>query len=158
KDKLAQLLPPGQRRDEIEKAILAGDMLIGKGRYYVDGLLVENHEPILYSEQPGAPFSDDLKPDDFKKFPQKLLLYLDVWERVVTYLEDDHIREVALEGPDTCSRAQVFWEVRLLREPENAKSFDCSATDALTRQPGTLRARTDPGADSTELCVIAPDS
>jgi len=158
KDKLAQLLPPGQRRDEIEKAILAGDVLIGKGRYYVDGLLVENHAPILYSEQPGAPFSDDLTPDDFKKFPRKLLLYLDVWERHVTYLEDDHIREVALGGPDTCSRAQVFWEVRLLREPGNAQSFDCSAADALRRQPGTLRARTDPGADSTELCVIAPDS
>jgi hypothetical protein len=152
------LLPAGPRRDQIEKAILAGDMLIGKGRYYVDGLLVENHAPILYSEQPGAPFGDDLKPDEFKKFPRKLLLYLDVWERDVSYLEDDHIREVALGGPDTCTRSQVFWEVRLLQEPGNVKSFDCTAADALTRQPGTLRARTDPGGDSTELCVIAPDS
>ena len=158
KDKLAQLLPAGQRRDQIENAILAGDVLIGHGRYYVDGLLVENHEPILYGEQRGAPFGDNLKPEEFQKFPRKLLVYLDVWERDVTYLEDAHIREVALGGPDTCARAQVFWEVRLLREPENAKSFDCSAADALARQPGTLRARTDPGSDSTELCVIAPDS
>jgi hypothetical protein len=152
------LLPDGQRRDQIENAILAGDVLIGHGRYYVDGLLVENHEPILYGEQRGAPFGDNLKPEEFQKFPRKLLVYLDVWERDVTYLEDAHIREVALGGPDTCARAQVFWEVRLLREPENAKSFDCSAADALARQPGTLRARTDPGSDSTELCVIAPDS
>jgi Family of unknown function (DUF6519) len=147
------------RHKFVKDKILAGDALIAPGRYYVDGLLVENHRPILYSEQPGAPFGDhDLGADDFKK-SNKLLLYLDVWERDVTYLEDDHIREVALGGPDTCGRAQVFWQVRLLRAPDNNKSFDCNAVDGLRRQqPGTLRARTDPGAASTELCVIAPDS
>jgi hypothetical protein len=154
--KVADLVPDDKRRDDIVSAISKGDVLIGPGRYYVDGLLVENHKPILYSEQPRAPFSNDVKPADIQTFKGKLLLYLDVWERHVTYLEDGHIREVALEGPDTCSRAQVFWEVRMLSDPE---PFDCNAVNGLRRQnPGTLRARTDPGTASTELCVIAPDS
>ena len=149
------------RRAKIEDRVLEkGDVLIGPGRYYVDGLLVENHAPILYSEQRGAPFGEgDLTLDDFKNYKGKLLLYLDVWERDVTYLEDDHIREVALGGPDTCGRAQVFWQVRLLRNAENTASFDCNAADGLHRKhPGTLRAQTDHSAAPTELCVIAPDS
>lgn len=40
-------------------------------------------------------------------------VYLDVWERVVTCLEDDSIREVALNGPDTAARARVVWSVRM---------------------------------------------
>src|SRR5262249_49652091 len=159
--RLVGLIPSEQRRAKVEEAVLEkGDVLVGPGRYYVDGLLVENHEPILYSEQAGAPFGDgDLTPDDFKNYEGRLLLYLDVWERDVTYLEDDHIREVALGGPDTCGRAQVFWQVRLLRNARNDDKFTCSAVDALRRQaPGRLRARTVPAADSTELCVIAPDS
>jgi hypothetical protein len=166
KDKVAKLAAKLElskdRSAQIVSSIDKGDVLITPGRYYVDGLLVENHKPILYSEQWGVPFSDDLMPGDLQTFKGKRLLYLDVWEREVTYLEDDHIREVALEGPDTCSRAQVFWQVRLLRDPEKPgapNQFDCGAIDALPRQPpGTLRARTDTGSDSTELCVIAPDS
>lgn len=41
------------------------------------------------------------------------LVYLDVWERHVSYLETDSlIREVALGGPDTATRAQLVWQVR----------------------------------------------
>jgi Family of unknown function (DUF6519) len=42
------------------------------------------------------------------------LLYLDVWERLITYIEDDSIREVALNGPDTAARARVVWQVKAL--------------------------------------------
>ena len=40
------------------------------------------------------------------------LAYLDVWERRSTRCEDDSLREVALGGPDTTSRAEVVWQVR----------------------------------------------
>jgi len=32
------------------------------------------------------------------------LVYLDVWQREVTYLDDEAVREVAMEGPDTGPR------------------------------------------------------
>jgi hypothetical protein len=40
-------------------------------------------------------------------------VYVDVWERPITYVEDDSIREVALGGPDTAARAKVVWQVKL---------------------------------------------
>ena len=39
------------------------------------------------------------------------LVYLDVWERLVTAVEDDSIREVALGGPDTSARTKLVWQV-----------------------------------------------
>jgi hypothetical protein len=47
------------------------------------------------------------------------LVYLDVWERHITYLEDGrsedpNIREVALGGPDTATRAKVVQQVKVL--------------------------------------------
>ena len=41
-----------------------------------------------------------------------LLIYLDVWERHITAIEDDRIRESALGGPDTATRAKVTWVMR----------------------------------------------
>src|ERR1043166_7298577 len=81
--KLAMLCPDASRRAELKKAIRDGDVLIGPGRYYVDGLLVENHKPILYSEQPGARFSDDVKPAEFQTFKGGLLLFLEDRKSVV---------------------------------------------------------------------------
>ena len=40
------------------------------------------------------------------------LLYLAVWERHVSAAEADEIREVALLGPDTTTRAVVTWQIR----------------------------------------------
>ena len=47
-------------------------------------------------------------------------VYLDVWERHVTYLDDDRIREVALGGPDTATRAKVVWQVKIMQVPQSA--------------------------------------
>lgn len=42
------------------------------------------------------------------------LAYLDIWHRPVTALEDERIREVALDGPDTSTRIQTTWQVKIL--------------------------------------------
>jgi len=96
------------------------DLWIAPGRYYVDGILCEN-EPeydqsgaplaLAYIDQPGYPFPDsvpELEGDE------DYLIYLDVWERHVTHVQDPAIREVALGGPDTATRAQVVWQVKAL--------------------------------------------
>ena len=80
------------------------DFTIGAGHYYVNGILCENNEPgCAYRAQPHYPLTDEEKAVDFSK--GSWLVYLDVWERHITYLEDEHIREVALGGPDTATRA-----------------------------------------------------
>src|SRR5262249_14963117 len=86
------------------------DFVIGQGRYYVDGILCENGETVAYTEQTDFPQpledKDKLKKDTY-------LVYLDVWERHITALEDGLIREVALDGPDTATRAQVVRQVKV---------------------------------------------
>ena len=76
---------------------------IKRGRYYVDGILCESDRDIVYT------LEDEQQPN---KQSGTFLFYLDVWEREVTYLEDDSIREVALNGADTATRAQVVYQIR----------------------------------------------
>ena len=91
---------------EVDGKARQHDFVIGAGRYYVDGILVENDSPVAYADQPhltGQALLDNAT---------SYLAYLDVWERHVTWLEDEGIREVALGGPDTCTRVQTVWQVR----------------------------------------------
>jgi len=87
---------------------------IGRGRYYVDGILCENDVDVDYVQQPyllDVPeVVSQLKAE--KTFVG--LAYLDVWQRHITALDDAHIREVALGGPDTATRIQTIWQVKTL--------------------------------------------
>jgi hypothetical protein len=85
------------------------DFSILPGHYYVDGLLCENDGEVAFSEQPNYPL-----PDQYKLPSGRGLVYLDVWERHLTFVEDDLIREVALGGPDTATRAQLIWQAKIL--------------------------------------------
>jgi hypothetical protein len=131
------------RRKYLQAEVGNGNFVIGPGRYYVDGILVENEQAILYSEQPGYPFTSSSSPERLKT-GMAALVYLDVWERHITFLEDDHIREVALGGQDTCTRTQVVWQVKVLADPNDAAQ-DAYGCDAVNRLPrlgtGRLRAR-----------------
>jgi hypothetical protein len=92
------------------------------------------------------------------RWKDNVLFYLDVWERHVTWLDDGHIREVALGGPDTCTRAQVYWQVRSLLRPDGGAKVDCKTEiDKILRGTGTLRAMAH-GKSSDELCVISPEA
>jgi hypothetical protein len=85
----------------------AGEFLITPGHYYVHGILCENHAFLPYSQQ--------LHHSQARLEPHEdafHLVYLDVWEHPVTYLDDDSIREPALNGIDTCVRSKVAWQVR----------------------------------------------
>ncbi len=117
---------------------------ISAGRYYVDGYLVENETSCLYTEQPNNPLPND---DPFAKALIDKLdalywVYLDVWERHVTSIEDDSIREKALGGPDTCSRAQVAWQVRALDVGDTArKDIRDKRREWLTNKLTTLQTQ-----------------
>uniref|UniRef100_UPI000AA996C5 DUF6519 domain-containing protein n=1 Tax=Methylogaea oryzae TaxID=1295382 RepID=UPI000AA996C5 len=103
----------------------AAALKIGAGRYYVDGWLVENHDQnCLYTAQKDYPLPDDdaLLLELKKNTGQWFWVYLDVWERHITPLEQDSIREAALNGVDTCTRAKVVWQVKALPVKGGARS------------------------------------
>lgn len=120
-------------------------LLIGAGRYYVDGILVENETPRLYTDQPSHPLveNDPLKKALIDKLATaRYWLYLDVWERHVTSIEDDSIREKALGGPDTCTRAQVTWQVSALDVSDNARATRRNEREQwLTNKKSTLETQ-----------------
>src|ERR1043166_2641077 len=95
-----------------------GGFSISRGRIYVDGILVENESDCTYATQPAYQLVEDediVLKESKDKNGQVLWAYLDVWERHITALEDDSIRETALGGPDTCSRSKVVWQVKVLK-------------------------------------------
>ena len=77
----------------------SGQITFGAGRYYVDGLLVENEAPAAVRLPDSA--------------PGRYLAYLDVWEAEVTSLDDPSLTDPALGGPDTTVRLQVVWRVHI---------------------------------------------
>jgi hypothetical protein len=128
-------LPPAEQ-ERLQKAGLKpelGDFLVDAGRYYVDGLLVENEEPLLYVRQP-----DWQGPK--MAVGKVYLAYLDVWERHITYIEDDSIREKALGGPDTTTRVKVTWQVKLLDTNPGADG-DGRGTGGARAQIAALEAK-----------------
>jgi len=125
-----------------------GDFLIGAGRYYVDGILVENHAPLAYTAQTHLPAVERLKSG------RAYFAYLDVWDRHVTALEDDRLREVALGGPDTCTRVQTVWQVRTMEANTAAQEGDVEALrqelERAQKQLAELRAQIEQTEDRTE--------
>jgi hypothetical protein len=167
------------------------DLVIGSGRYYVDGWLCENialatGEHVLWRNQ--AAWEE--READIGDGPT-YIAYLDVWERHISSpvvdgaheLERRHpalLRELALGGPDTASRAEVAWRVRLdewqpagwngtnppaVDETDDGKWLDWfKANLALWRaslQPrsrGSLIAMAKADDDDDGHCVIPPES
>ncbi|MCH4561915.1 DUF6519 domain-containing protein [Halomonas sp. EGI 63088] len=151
------------------------DLEIGRGRYYVDGVACElmpevrcppetDPAPVRYTTQPDFPF---LKGEDDPAELQpgmRYLVYLDVWERHLNYLQADHIRELALGGPDTATRAKVVCQVKaalLGKEDDEDGDLGCDALlDTLVgtelRQPRCLRARARVEVPSDDPCLVPP--
>ncbi|RKH55946.1 DUF6519 domain-containing protein, partial [Corallococcus aberystwythensis] len=121
-------------------------LVIGPGRYYLDGVLCENEASVPLEAQPDSPGQPPLS------HPGVFLAVLDVWERTLTAYEDPDIREVALGGPDTAVRTKLVWQVRTLRVHEDPDAPDQGHSDEayrhfLSRQArtGELRAQRRPG-------------
>jgi hypothetical protein len=89
-----------------------GELSIGKGRFYVDGILVVNDCERAYADQPDYPHPPAVR--DHLADGQAALVYLDVWHRHVTALEDPRLKEVALGGADTATRMKTIWQVKIL--------------------------------------------
>ncbi|RJO70855.1 hypothetical protein D5S18_27105 [Nocardia panacis] len=148
------------------------DLLIGPGRMYVDGLLVENgigrtgaqSTWTSYRNQPDGYLDPDSIADQLPT-GTAYIAYLRVWERLITAVQRPHIREVALgdPGPDTATRAKVIWQLDTLAVTEDpGDRIDTAVPDALARlnpRPGLLafRARRPVGVE-TDPCHLPPEA
>ena len=130
--------------DAFKLGVVAGGLSIGTGRLYVDGIAAESHgvpsddaadarfdallaepgraDPCTYATQPYLPDPPPLPTAG------TYLVFLDVWDREVTVLEDPSLAEVALGGVDTSSRRQTVWQVRVL--PDGSGNATCGSPDA----------------------------
>ncbi len=112
---------------------------------------------LTYTTQPDYPGQAKLSKGTYH-------VYLDVWERLITTVEDDSIREVALGGPDTAARAKLIAQVKVTQDPSLPPDpAACATPMALSAlfQPysrGLLKARVRPSAASMDPCIISPTS
>ncbi len=140
--------------NEQQQAFANGDLVLLPGRYYVEGIPVELREPMLYSGQPGYPFDETTTIDKIKGM-NRYVVYLEVWEDFVAPDQDDSIVEPALGGTDSCGRAKIFWQVRVLAGVPNAPA---SVDDLQPTGDGKLSAWTKPGSAAETPCVIVTPS
>jgi hypothetical protein len=138
------------------------DLAISRGRIYVDGLLVENDLPgATYWTQPDLrlePDADELPAEG------AFVVYLRVWERLVTALQDPAIREIALgdPGPDTSARAKTVWQVAALAvAATEVGAAEQEFAEKLVgfRPTGLLTAQAKrPPSAAEDACHLPPDN
>ncbi len=137
-------------------------LTIGRGRYYVDGILCENEDDVEYDKQPDLPDPPGML--EVLGEATMGLVYLDVWQRHITALDDRLIREVALGGPDTSTRAKTIWQVKILpitqssNGPVNCDSQFPEWDELVTPSTGTLNARTQPPGSTDNPCLLPPSA
>jgi acetyl-CoA synthetase len=137
------------------------DLYIGKGRYYVDGILcwnddgIEDIDRIKYQDQADLPEAPD--PSTLLSSADFGVVYLDVWHRDVTAIDDPEIKEKALGGADTATRTRVVWQVKVLPvklEPGQVR-IDCAA-ELLPKRNVALNARIKKSESSEGPCIMGP--
>jgi hypothetical protein len=169
---------------------LTGDFSITQGRYYVGGWPCENDGDVLYRSQSTLrhlPTPAALEAD------KGYFVYLDVWERHIGTAEADGpievdrrypdlLRELALGGADTSSRAQLVWQVNVtnrldrgatpIEVPNASGDWEQWANDNIVtrweewvdgwkpNRRGSLRVEARKPGDERdgEPCVISPKS
>lgn len=113
------------------------DWQLAPGHFYVDGILCVNEANCTLAQQPHAPTPDYGVGDGksgFENPPKGYALWLDVWERHLSWIEAPTNLDSALDGIDTCSRAQVVWQVRLLDPSRAQRQLDDVSAALKTRQ------------------------
>jgi hypothetical protein len=100
----------------VERSIGGYQILIGPGRYYVQGIMVENLQSVSYDDQPYLIDPADTGNDLLAQLEQAgegatLGFVLQAWQRLVTALDDPCLLEPALGQADTTVRLQTVWRV-----------------------------------------------
>jgi len=135
-----------------------GDFFLSPGRYYVHGVQCENAFATPYTAQPDRRDAKPLTPPASGQ-PKFFLIYLDVWHRHLSALDDPGMREPALGGPDTGTRVKTVWQVRHVDMGAPDGTSPCgtpvTAFDRLLAVPtARLSAMTALAAASDDPCEV----
>ena len=146
------------------------EILISKGRIYVGGLLCESEADVNFLKQPYYPnpeqyfsavTSPPSSPAHGKLQDGTYIAYLDAWQREVNHWDDPNILEPALGGPDTTTRLQTVWQVKLLKLNQDAANATCNTPvkdwDDLTAPSGKLNVQTQ-NAVTNDPCLLPPSA
>ncbi|QLE75112.1 hypothetical protein FGW37_29020 [Streptomyces rectiverticillatus] len=153
--------PEGNLAGGFKVAFENGTFSVTRGRMYVDGILCECERGTDYQSQPDSPLDPDRKPD----FPSSFLVYLRVWERLVTAAQEPSLREVALglHGPDTSARTRVVWQLDWMPAdgsifPLKPGPFLAGRLEERFKPRGTLAAKVARPEEGTAPCDLPPES
>ena len=101
---------------------------VRRGRYYLHGLMCENHQPAEIV----------LKTRDTKPY----FVYLHAWEQYESSIEDSAIVEPALNGVETCGRTVVRWAVECTETAGIGTQWkDFRKAQKLESLPATLKVK-----------------
>jgi hypothetical protein len=126
-----------------------------------DGALDELAGPsgVSYDQQPYYPGAGVLAP--FPTTSGPFLVYLDVWKREVTFLEDPDLVEKAV-GVDTTGRMQTVWQVKWLDPKAQVtcatKDSDIPAWASLLLPPGATLTTGVARVGSPGPCCLTPNT
>ncbi|WP_251096590.1 DUF6519 domain-containing protein [Streptomyces sp. Caat 7-52] len=140
------------------------ELRITPGRFYVDGVLVDAVPPATDPPAPfaGWPLGDQPHVGALAGEPAEssqlqdgaYAVVLDVWTHHVTADEQPSLRESALGGPDTTTRAQTVWRVRLSKVEDDADCAGLHSPGRFSRPHGTMVAALVQPDPSDDPCRI----
>jgi hypothetical protein len=118
-----------------------GTLALSAGRLYAGGLFCELGVP--------APLEGLLRNPLVPEPGRTDLVYIDVWERHLTAIDDPDLLEPALGGADTTTRTQTIWKLDVVQDVGSAS---CSDATALLpgRGSGAMRAAAPSGYEGLE--------
>ena len=108
---------------------------------------------IPYDEQPYFPNAATVAPAPTEGGPY--LVYLDVWQREVTYLQVPDLIEKAV-GVDTTTRLQTVWQVRVLAE-HRPRTSTCATPDDQVPGWSDIIRPSDGRLSTDAVGVVTPD-
>lgn len=142
-------LPEDTTPDAFLVGIIPGDLSLGEGRLWLDGRLAEIFpgEGVTYLKQP-------FLPDPPAIVAGGAIVFLDLWERDVSWAEDPRLLDVALGGIDTTTRVQQVWQVKLQPDQGAACGTDLAALFPPSAGRLTTQAVAPPAPD--DPCILPP--
>ncbi|MBT2382257.1 DUF6519 domain-containing protein [Streptomyces sp. ISL-11] len=159
--------PVGPGEDGGFKVAFAdGTLTVTSGHMYVKGILCESDGAEYWTQPDG--YLEQARDKDRELPPGPFMVYLRVWERLVTANEAPAIREVALglHGPDTTARTRVVWQLDwtalgpepLIPDANTAPEFLKKRIKERFGSRGQLAARTRRPEGETDPCDLPPDA